>query len=147
MLILAFFQQLPEKNEKISCGEWLINVLLFIAKWEFHYLQIVPQYPDKGPQQIVFFREEPYCEIATIIDPLVESGRNNVAKSTHKMNQIQDAFRAAATSVWADCTYCNKKTNMTKEDNIYDNNHSLLGAMFIAAQASAKLCSMFKNPN
>ncbi len=120
----------------------------FYADFDFSNTTIRPRLINKlpGATQPIFSKRTTAENVPTVIDPLLSNPPNNVAKCTHKMEEIRDMLTVAIHYLFLDCGCGLHKRNAcmlhpyTKGMvNFADSEHSLLCKMFAAAQSFRQL--------
>jgi len=142
LLIVAYLQEKNiEEYSTVNYGRLLLEIMKFYSDFNFKDTQVRPRLPD-SPSLIPIFSKfsDLNDKVPIIIDPLITTSINNVAKCTYRMNDLQDLFKAVTQSILCDCTCANHKKDewmlypYTKElTQFWDNEHSLLNRMFSIA--------------
>ncbi len=135
LLLTGFLQSQPAGET--SLGQRLVQTLAFYMRFDFRKSIVAPQRPDAPHKDEVFC--EPayplmhYNETPTVVDPLVQT--NNVTKSTCRIEEIQDVFRAALTAIWRACA-CPCHGSRSADEG---REHSILASVFAAVISSKKM--------
>ena len=111
LLTLAFFKYFKNKYE-VPLGSLLIEYLNYYSNFNFYTTIIKPDKDDDLFSEIE--NESEYSNILKILDPITGL---NVAKSTFKIDEIQDAFREGLDNIIGNLYLSNK----CEELNTYDN--------------------------
>ncbi len=101
---MAYLQNNTKSKHEDSLGYLFVRILQHYSSFDFKRYQVRSFPPESELKQLTFAELGEPSETPVVVDPLITTYVNNVAKSTFRMQDIQRTLHSVLNALWEDCT-------------------------------------------